>query len=116
VIANTFLGMSVDWKTRETGVKRGFGGLSGPAVKPMILYKIWQVRQKFPKIPIIASGGVCNADDVLEYIVTGADVVQIGTAFMCNPMVFKEIHNDLNRKLDNEGISDINLLRNTIRL
>ncbi len=115
-IANTFLGMSVDWRTGLTGVKRGFGGLSGPAVKPMILYKVYQVRQKLPNVPIIASGGACNADDVLEFLVVGADAVQIGTAFLRNPMIFGEICDDLHKKLEKQGISDISMLKNTIKL
>ncbi|MCD4657358.1 MAG: dihydroorotate dehydrogenase [Planctomycetes bacterium] len=116
VVANTFLGMSVDWRTGLTGVKRGFGGLSGPAVKPMIMHKVHQVRQKMPTVPIIASGGASNADDVLEYLVVGADAVQIGTAFLRNPKVFREICDDLNKRLEEQGISDISMLKNTLKL
>lgn len=75
---NTLLGLALDWRTKKTRLGAGFGGLSGPAIKPVALRMVYECRQAV-KIPIIGCGGVQNADDVLEFLVAGATAVQVGT-------------------------------------
>ena len=83
-LTNTFLGMAVDWRRRKPVLGNITGGLSGPAIKPLVLRIVWQVaREKI--LPIIAVGGIAGLDDVMEFLVTGASAVQIGTANFYDP-------------------------------
>lgn len=83
-LINTLLGMAVDWKTRKPLLGNIMGGLSGPAIKPVALRCVYQVRQAV-KIPIIGIGGIQSIDDVMEFLVTGASAIQIGTANYYDP-------------------------------
>jgi dihydroorotate dehydrogenase (NAD+) catalytic subunit len=83
-VANTLLGLAVDWKRRRPVLGNGTGGLSGPAVKPVILRMVWQVA-KAKVCPIMAVGGIATIDDVMEFLVAGASAVQIGTATFYDP-------------------------------
>ncbi|MDR0327474.1 MAG: dihydroorotate dehydrogenase [Planctomycetaceae bacterium] len=76
---NTCLGLAVDWRKRKPRLGNGFGGLSGPAIKPIALRCVRHVFQAV-KIPVIGIGGMETIDDVMEFFVTGASAVQIGTA------------------------------------
>jgi len=83
-LANTLLGLAVDWRRKRPVLGNGTGGLSGPAIKPVILRMVWQVaRAKI--LPIMAVGGIANIDDVMEFLVAGASAVQIGTANFYDP-------------------------------
>ncbi|MGE0747036.1 MAG: dihydroorotate dehydrogenase [Rhodospirillales bacterium] len=79
VVANTILGMAIDVETFEPKLGTVTGGLSGPAVKPVIVRMVWQCARA-AGIPVIASGGVMTAADVVEYMAAGASAVQVGTA------------------------------------
>ncbi|MGL4594477.1 MAG: dihydroorotate dehydrogenase [Thermoguttaceae bacterium] len=81
---NTCLGLSVDWKHRSPRLGNGFGGLSGPAIKPIALRCVHQIY-KAVHIPIVGIGGIETIDDVMEFLVSGASAVQIGTANFYNP-------------------------------
>lgn len=83
-LINTVLGMAVDWKKRRAILGNRLGGLSGPAIKPIALRCVYQVR-KSVEIPIIGIGGMATIDDVMEFLVTGATAVQIGTANYYDP-------------------------------
>jgi dihydroorotate dehydrogenase (NAD+) catalytic subunit len=83
-LANTFSGMAIDWKRARPILGNGTGGLSGPAIKPLVMRIVWQVaRAKI--VPIIAVGGITGIDDVMEYLVAGASAVQVGTANFHDP-------------------------------
>lgn len=83
-LANTLLGLAVDWRRKRPVLGNGTGGLSGPAIKPVILRIVWQVaRAKI--LPIMAVGGIGTIDDMMEYIVAGASAVQVGTANFYDP-------------------------------
>lgn len=84
VVANTILGMAIDIETRRAILGSVTGGLSGPAVKPVIVRMVYQCARAV-SIPIIASGGVSNAEDVIEYMLAGATAAQIGTATFIHP-------------------------------
>lgn len=81
---NTLQGMAVDVKERKPRIANGIGGLSGPAVKPVALRCVWQVARAV-SIPVIGLGGISCAEDVLEFILTGAHAIQVGTANFARP-------------------------------
>ncbi len=85
-VINTCLGMAVDWRRRRTLLGNGMGGLSGPAIKPIALRAVWQVSQAV-RTPVVGIGGIATIDDVMEFLVTGATAVQIGTANYYDPTV-----------------------------
>jgi dihydroorotate dehydrogenase (NAD+) catalytic subunit len=90
LIANTFLAMAVDIKTRRPKLGNITGGLSGPAIKPIVLRMVWETYKKV-RIPIIGGGGIMSAEDAIEFILCGAAAVQIGTANFVNPKAPVEI-------------------------
>jgi len=106
VVANTFVGMSIDLRTRRPVLGNGVGGWSGPAVKPLIVRMVWQVAQAVD-VPIIGCGGVTDAYDVAEYLMAGASAVQVGTATFTRPQTMTEIVEDLPRILDELGVSRV---------
>lgn len=89
-LINTCLGMAVDWRGRRPRLGNVLGGLSGPAIKPIALRIVHQVRQTVD-IPIIGIGGIASVDDCMEFLVTGASAVQIGTASFYRPSATMEI-------------------------
>ncbi len=101
-VSNTLMGMLVDWRSRKPVIANGTGGMSGPAVRPLVLRMVWESSNAV-SIPIIASGGAASADDVLDYIVAGATAVQVGTAVFRRPGVISEIAKDLRQQLKQES-------------
>lgn len=106
-LINTILGMRIDIHSRRPILGNIFGGLSGPAVKPIALRMVWQVRQK-SMLPILAGGGISNAEDGLEFLMAGANVLSIGTAFFSNPLVAQEIIEQLEKYCIKHKINNIN--------
>lgn len=95
---NTLLGMGVDWRKRKPLLGNIVGGLSGPAIKPVALRCVYQVAQA-TSVPIIGIGGISNLDDVMEFLVTGASAIQIGTANYFDPKISELIINELPQAL-----------------
>ena len=83
-ICNTFVGMSIDLKTRKPHLANKTGGLSGPAIKPLALNLVYKTAQMV-KIPVIGIGGITSGDDAVEFLLAGAKAVQIGTANFIDP-------------------------------
>lgn len=84
VVANTLLGMSIGVETRRPSLGNVMGGLSGPAIKPVIVRMVYQCARAV-RIPIIGCGGISTADDAIEYMLAGATAVQVGTATFLDP-------------------------------
>ncbi len=86
-VINTVMGMAIDVKTRKPVIGNIQGGLSGPAIKPIALLKVMQVAEvaRPHNVPIIGQGGICSADDALEFIIAGATAVGVGTALFYEP-------------------------------
>ena len=105
-VINTIYGMAVDLASRQPAIRRGIGGYSGPAIKPIALAKVWEVRQA-SGLPIIGIGGICTARDVLEFMVVGASAVQIGTAAMRDPDIVDTIRRELSDYAAANHISQI---------
>ena len=97
-VINTVLGMAVDWRRKKPALGNGMGGLSGPAIKPIALRCVFQVAQRV-SIPVIGIGGIATIDDVMEFLVTGATAVQIGTANFYDPTATMKILDALPRTL-----------------
>jgi len=93
-LINTLVGMAIDVRTRRPKLATITGGLSGPAIKPVAIARVYEVS-KAVSIPIIGIGGIMNASDVLEFMLAGATAVQIGTANFIEPDVCKKIIADL---------------------
>ena len=105
-LINTLLGMKMDIKTRRPALANTFGGLSGPAIKPVALRMVYQLAKEI-KIPIIGIGGISTWEDALEFILAGATAVQVGTANFRNPRAMIEIIEGLENYLEEENISSI---------
>ena len=92
------------------------GGLSGPAVKPVALRAVWEIRQAV-KIPIVGVGGVSCAEDVLEFLAIGATAVQVGTANFYDPSLAARLPGDLAQILEAHGVSRLeDLVRSILAL
>jgi len=108
-LINTVLGMAVDWRRRRPLLGNVMGGLSGPAIKPIALRCVHQVAQSVP-IPILGVGGISSLDDVMEFLITGATAIQIGTANYFDPTLSMRILDELPAALQclsAKGISEI---------
>jgi dihydroorotate dehydrogenase (NAD+) catalytic subunit len=103
---NTVAAMAVDIFSRRPRLANIFGGLSGPAVKPVALRCVYEVSRAV-KCPVIGIGGITNATDALEFLLIGAGAVQVGTANFINPGAAAEIIDGIERFLRVEGIPDI---------
>ncbi len=97
-VANTYPALAVDLNTGRSVLGNTTGGLSGPAIKPITLRLVWEVR-KAVKIPVVGLGGVETAEDVLEYLMVGASAVQVGTASFADPKASEEIVGGLSKVL-----------------
>ncbi|AFR21751.1 dihydroorotate dehydrogenase [Lactobacillus helveticus] len=104
---NTLLGMRIDIKTRKPLLGHNMGGLSGEAVKPIAIRMISQVRQAIT-LPIIGMGGINSAQDVIEFMLAGANAVAVGTAHFNDELASKHIAEELPAELEKLGIEDIN--------
>ncbi len=111
---NTCFGLAVDWRRRKPRLGNGFGGLSGPAIKPIALRCVQQIYRAV-KIPILGIGGIESVDDLLEFIVAGAVAVQIGTANFYQPKISMQILDELPDVLKSERITSLAEIVGTLR-
>ena len=111
---NTCLGMAVDWRRTRPLLGNVMGGLSGPAIKPIALRIVYQIAAAVD-IPIIGIGGIANVDDVMEFLVTGATAVQIGTANFYNPTATMTILDQLPDALDELGATSVQEVVGSLR-
>lgn len=107
---NTVLGVAIDIRKRKPVMPRVSAGYSGPGIKPIALNAIWNLYKHFPETPIIGVGGISNSTDVLEFLMAGASLTQIGTICFRQPMVFKTITAELRQFCQNEGIVSLSEL------
>lgn len=112
-LINTLRALGVDWRRRSARLGYGYGGLSGPAIKPVALRAVHEVSRAV-SIPVIGIGGIQSAEDVLEFMVAGATAVQIGTATFQDPTCMIRIIEDLPELLEEEGVSSISDLIGTL--
>lgn len=103
---NTLTGMQIHLPSKKPLIANKTGGLSGPAIKPIAIRMIYEVKQHV-SIPIIGMGGIGNAEDVLEFLLAGASAVAVGTANFQNPLVCPEIINALPQVLQKYGFNSV---------
>ena len=98
-VCNTFLGMKIDWRTGKAPLKRNVGGYSSPALLPLTVARVFKTSSAI-SIPVLASGGVNRAEDILELIAAGAAMVQVGTWLMRRPDAARELRDSMVSLLD----------------
>ena len=117
-VINTVMGMAIDSEQRRTIIGNNQGGLSGPAIKPIALLKVFQVYQvcKPLGIPIIGQGGVVSATDAIEFMLAGATAVGVGTGLFYEPLLCAEINTGIADYLDRHGFAHVRDLVGNLHL
>ena len=110
-LINTLRGMAVNIYSRKPQIAAGTGGLSGPAIRPIALRYVWEVKRALPKIPVIASGGITTWKDAIEFLIAGADLIAVGTANFVNPRATMDILEGIQNYCREQKIKSLNELR-----
>jgi dihydroorotate dehydrogenase (NAD+) catalytic subunit len=105
-VINTISGMAIDARTRRPKIATTFGGLSGPAIKPIALRMVYQVRKAGVPLPISGIGGIQNGQDAIEFFLAGASTVQVGTQSFVDPAASERIVAEIEAFCRQDGISD----------
>ena len=115
-VINTLQGMAIDRRSRRPVLGNVQGGLSGPAIKPIALLKVFQVAQVAQPhgIPIIGQGGIASAEDALDFLMAGASAVGVGTALFYDPLIVPRITAGIRRYLQDQGLSHVSDLVGSI--
>lgn len=106
-LVNSLRGMRVDWRAGRPFLRKVFGGLSGPAILPIALARVFEVRRAFPEAVIVGTGGVVELGSLVEMLMAGADLVGIGFGMMADPQVGPRLTGELARWLDERGMQSI---------
>jgi dihydroorotate dehydrogenase (NAD+) catalytic subunit len=114
-LVNTFIALAIDVRTRKPRIGAGFGGLSGPAIKPIALRMVYEAANTV-KIPVIGIGGVGCGEDVAEYLIAGASAVEVGTATFWDPSSPVRIAREFDAFLRQQGIGNAAELVGTLRM
>ncbi len=114
-LINTLLGMSIDPDTGRPGLANTYGGLSGPAIRPVAVRAVHQVHQALPEVPIIGCGGVREVGDVIQFVRAGASAVAVGTSTFVDPFVGQHLIGGLRRWLGERGYGSIAELRGAVQ-
>jgi dihydroorotate dehydrogenase (NAD+) catalytic subunit len=104
-LINTTLGMVIDVDTMRPALAGVTGGLSGPAIRPIAVRCVWQVRDVLPEVPLIGMGGIRNGADAFEFILAGADAVSVGTVVFNDPSAPARVHAELATLAADRGFS-----------
>ena len=112
-LINTLTGMRIDINTRRPIIRNITGGMSGPAVFPVAVRMVWQVKNAV-SIPVIGMGGITTWKDAVEMMMAGADAIQIGTALFTDPYSPVKIAEGLNAYLDKNGMKSATELTHTV--
>lgn len=105
-VANTFTGMSLDPQTRRSRLGTLTGGVSGPAIRPLAVYRVWAAAHAV-RCPVIGLGGIVRAEDAAEFFLAGATAVALGTANFANPRAAADVVRGLKRYLARQGLASI---------
>jgi dihydroorotate dehydrogenase (NAD+) catalytic subunit len=106
-LINVLLGMAIDPDVMRPALAGAYGGLSGPAIRPVAVRCVWQVREAFPDVPIIGTGGVRTGRDALELLLAGASVIGIGTAIIHDPSACSRVLRELEEELAAIGVDRV---------
>ena len=114
-LVNTFIGLAIDARTARPRIGAGFGGLSGPAIKPLALRFVYQAA-KAVRIPVIGLGGIASGEDAAEFLIAGARAVEVGTATFWDPAAPVRIAEELERFLHLSGKESVHEIVGTLVL
>jgi dihydroorotate dehydrogenase (NAD+) catalytic subunit len=112
-LVNTFTGMSLDPATRRSRLGAMTGGLSGPAIRPLAVYRVWYTAQTV-RLPLIGLGGIVRAQDALEFLLAGASAVAVGTANFADPRAPLTIIQGIRRYMIRHHLSSLEALRGAV--
>lgn len=112
---NTVLGMAIDVESRRPKLGATFGGLSGPAIKPIAVRCVFEVSRAV-SIPVIGAGGITRTEDALEFLIAGASAVQVGTANFSRPDAMLRIIEGIGQWLANRNIGDVKDIIGTVKV
>ena len=113
-LVNTFIALAVDARARRPRIGAGFGGLSGPAIKPLALRLVYEAAQA-ARVPVIGMGGIASGEDAAEFLVAGATAVEVGTATFWDPASPLRVARELEQFLRKEKIGSVRELTGTLR-
>jgi dihydroorotate dehydrogenase (NAD+) catalytic subunit len=114
-LVNTFVALAIDPRTRRPRLGAGFGGLSGPAIKPIAVRMVYEAAQSV-KVPIVGLGGITTGLDAAEFLIAGASAVEVGTANFWDPQATARVAAELDRFLEKENISNVRELVGSLKL
>lgn len=114
-LVNTFVALAIDAETRQPRIGAGFGGLSGPAIKPIALRMVYEAARAV-KIPVIGMGGIASGVDAAEFLIAGASAVEVGTANFWDPSSPVRIARELDRFLERHNAAGVTELVGTLKL
>jgi dihydroorotate dehydrogenase (NAD+) catalytic subunit len=114
-LVNTFVSLAIDPVTRKSRLGAGFGGLSGPAIKPIALRMVCEAARAV-QIPVIGLGGIAHGLDAAEFLIAGASAVQVGTANFWDPAAPIRIARELDQFLEQQGIDNVKQIVGTLKL
>jgi dihydroorotate dehydrogenase (NAD+) catalytic subunit len=113
-LVNTFVSLALDARSRKPRIGAGYGGLSGPAIKPVALRMVHQAARAV-RIPVIGIGGIASGEDAAEFLIAGASLVQVGTATFWDPTAPARIAAELANLLPDLGAKHVSELVGTVR-
>ncbi|MEO8025664.1 MAG: dihydroorotate dehydrogenase [Bryobacteraceae bacterium] len=114
-LVNTFISLAIDARTRKPRIGAGFGGLSGPAIKPIALRLVYETAQAV-SIPVVGLGGIATGIDAAEFLIAGASAVEVGTATFWDPQAPLRIARELDSFCAEESIANVRELTGTLQL
>jgi len=114
-LVNTFISLAVDARARRPRIGNNFGGLSGPAIKPIALRMVYEAARAV-KIPVVGLGGIATGEDAAEFLVAGATAVEVGTATFWDPQSLVRIASELDNFCREEKIGNVKELTGTLQL
>ena len=114
-LINTLVGLAIDLERREPKIGFTTGGLSGPAIRPVALRMVWEVRKALPKVPIFGMGGIETVEHVVEFLIAGANAVQIGTANFRDPSLAGRLVEELSAWCSDHGVARVSDLVGTLK-
>ncbi len=113
-VGNTFTGMSLDPQTRRSRLGTTTGGLSGPAIRPLAVYRVWYTARSI-RLPVIGVGGIVRAEDAVEFFLAGATAVAVGTALFADPRAPLRVLRGLERYLRRHQVPSVDALRGALQ-